>query len=254
MEEVVDDVHQIVWERPEEGIELNRGNRMRSYLFDFDDDVPTLVDTCFGSQESVDRLTAGIEAVGVEPERLVITHGHPDHAGAFDQFVERYDVETWVPEADDLLEASEVNVSTPADHLYTDGERIGRFTAVHVGGHTPGTSVLIDEEAGVCVCGDALSGADRRGLPAGYLIHPPQSTNVGRPLEAVVEAEENLVRLLDYDFETALVFHGSSVFEDASGKLERYVNYETNYTSDDVSAHRPDRSPLPPEVIEEVFE
>ena len=251
--EVVEDVYEIIWERTDEGVALNRGNVMRSYLFDYDDDRPTLVDTCFAAEESVERLTSGIDETGVTPERLVLTHNHPDHAGGFDAIVDRYGVETWVPELDDLAEAEELDAQTPADHLYTDGDRIGRFAAVHIGGHSPGSSVLVDERAGVCVCGDSLSGADRRGLPAGYLIHPPQATNVGQPLEALVDAEENLVRLLDYDFEVALVFHGSSVYEGARDKLEAYVNYEPNYTSDEPSAHRPDRSPLPKDVLRDVF-
>lgn len=244
VEEPVDGVYDITWQHRDEGPEIMRGMRWRAFLLDLPDDVPTLFDTCLTNR--VDRLIDGIEQAGTEPERLVVTHNHPDHIGGFDEIVDRYGVETWVPAADDLL-ATQRNVeyqdpvSTPADHLYEGGDGIGRFEAVHVGGHTPGSSVLVDEDAGIAVCGDAVSGADRRGMLAGYLVHPPQSTNVNQPPEAVVEAEENLVRLLDYQFEVALVYHGSSVFEGASEKLRAYVDFEPNYAGDGVSMHRPSR-------------
>lgn len=241
VEEIVDDVYQLTLKRPEEGPDHNT-THYRSYLFDMPDDVPTLVDTCH--DYLAPTLFDRVEQVGVEPERVIISHKHPDHAGAFEAVVERYDPDTWVPEADDLTTAERVDATTPADHLYGHEERIGRFTAVHIGGHTPGSSVVIDEAAGIAVCGDSLSGSDRRGLPPGYLIHPPQGTNNFQDPEAIVEAEINLVRLLPYDFDVALVFHGSSVLEDASEKLERYVNFEPNFADpDSPSIHSPERTP-----------
>lgn len=241
--EIVPGVYDITWQGREEGPEIMHGYRWRTFLFDLDDDVPTLVDTC--KEERVEFLFDSIEDIGVEPERLIVTHGHSDHVGAFDSVVERYGVETWVPEGDDILADERLSVDTQPDHWYADGERIGRFETVHVPGHTPGNSVVVDEEAGIAVLGDAASGSDRRGLPKGYLIHPPQSTHVNQSPQDVVDAEENLARLLDYEFDVALVFHGSSVLEDASEKLERYVNYEPNYTSSERAIHRPTREGLP---------
>jgi len=248
VEEIFPNVYDITWERQGEGSELVRDMRWRSFLFDFQDDATTLVDTCM--ENRVDRLYAGIEEIGVEPERLIITHNHPDHVDAFDAVVERYDPETWIHEDDRMVDPIDdveypIPVETPADHYFTQGEQIGRFEAVHIGGHTPGSSVLVDERAGIVVCGDSLNGADRRGLPPGYLIHPPQSTHGSRPCEAVVEAEENIARLLDYEFDSALVFHGTSVFENACEKLDDYINYEPRYTSEKMSLHRPSRGSHP---------
>lgn len=237
VEEILDGVYDITWEGREEGHPVTRGYRFRSFLFDFDDDVPTLVDTCYDVGRMVERLLAGIEATGVEPERLIVTHRGPDHAGAVDHVVERYDPTVWVPRDDDLREVDTVDVTTPPDHLYVDGEAIGRFTAVHVPGHSPGNSALVDETAGIAVCGDSLCGSDRRGLPPGYLIHPPASTNRGQPPEAAADAELNLEKLLECDFEVALVFHGSSVFEDAWGKLDRYVNFDAKAGADGSDMH-----------------
>ncbi|KAB1190422.1 MBL fold metallo-hydrolase [Haloferax sp. MBLA0076] len=249
--EVVPGVYEITWQDRDEGPPFIRGDRRRSYLFDLPDDVPTLVDTCVPTRAR--HLIDGIESTGVDPQRLIITHRHLDHAGAFDTVVDRFDVETWVPEQEPLVDADRLNVTTPADNLYGHEDRIGRFVAVHVGGHSPGSSALVDEKAGIAACGDVVSGSDRRGLPAGYLVHPPQSTNMYVSPADVVDAEENLVRLLDYDFEIALVHHGSNVFENASQKLERYVSFEPNYASDEPSLHRPSREGLPEGVLDDAF-
>lgn len=235
--EIIENGYQITLETSDEGRWFNDAH-YRTYLFDFPDDVPTLVDTCI--EEHAETLVEQIEEIGIELERLIITHDHPDHVGAWDRVVEEYGVETWVPKDDDFTD--DEPVENAPDNLYGHLEEIGRFTTVHIGGHTPGSSVLIDEDAGFAVCGDALSGADRRGLPAGYLIHPPQATNHLRAPEAVVDAERNLNRLLDFEFDVVFVYHGSCVMNDASDKLERYVEFEPNHNDPTKpSVHTPER-------------
>ncbi|MWV63853.1 MBL fold metallo-hydrolase [Halorubrum sp. JWXQ-INN 858] len=186
------------------------GKRFRVFLLTAG--TPTLFDA--GLADTVDAVADGIESVGVEPERLVVTHGDGDHVGGFDGVVDRYDLETWVPAETDL------DADHEPDHRYGDGDRIGRFRAVHVPGHKPDNHALIDADAGVAVLGDAVSGADQRGLPAGYFHLPPAVYS--RDLN---EAEENLDRLLTYEFDVGLVYHGSSVTEGARDTLDRYVNF-----------------------------
>ena len=174
--------------------------------------TPTLMDA--GLADTAEAVFDGVAETGVEPERLIVTHGDGDHVGGFDAMVDRYSVETWVPEQTDL------DTDHDPDHRYGDGDRIGRFTAVHVPGHEPDNHALIDEDVGIAVMGDAVSGADQRGLPVGYFHLPPAvySQNLN-------EAEENLARLLDYEFDVGLVYHGSSVTENARDTLDRYVNF-----------------------------
>ena len=107
------------------------------------------------------------------------------------------------------------------DHRYGDGDEVGRFTAVHVPGHTAEHHALVDVAAGIAVLGDAVFGSDSRGLPAGYFVLPPAyySADLGT-------ADESLARLLDYEFEVGLVYHGSSVTEDASEKLRAFVEFQ----------------------------
>lgn len=140
------------------------GKRYRVFLFD--GNTPTLFDT--GYADTAQTVFAGIEETGVTPERLIITHADADHAGAFDEVVDHYDLTSWVPEQADL------DANAAPDHWYGDGELIGRFTAVHVPGHEPENHVLIDETARVAVMGDAVSGADQRGLPKGSSTFHPQ--------------------------------------------------------------------------------
>jgi hypothetical protein len=70
------------------------------------------------------------------------------------------------------------------------------------------------------VAADAVSGADLREFPEGYLL-----THAAVYAEDLKEAELNLDRLLEYEFDAALVYHGSSVTEGAREVLDRYVNF-----------------------------
>ena len=201
VEEIVDNVYDITCDEAD-------SKRYRTFLFDTDS--PTLIDT--GLESTVESVFDGINEVGVDPERLIITHGHGDHIGGFEAIVGRYDVETWLPE--------QTETDLEADHRYRDGDGIGQFEAVHLPGHTPDNHALVDEDLGVAVMGDAVSGADQRGLPAGYFHLPPETYT-----ENLNEAEQSLEKLLGYSFDIGLVFHGSSVTENAQEKLDRYVNF-----------------------------
>lgn len=183
--------------------------RYRAFLFDVD--VPTLVDT--GLADTADALFDGVAEIGLEPERIVITHGDGDHIGGLEAVRDRYDVETWVPDQTDVDDSL-------VDRRYADEDAIGPFTAVHVPGHTPDNHALIDEDREIAVLGDALFGSDARGLPAGYFVLP-----TGFYSEDLLEADANLERLLEYEFDIGLVYHGSSVRSGAAAKLASFVDF-----------------------------
>lgn len=201
VEEIVDDVYDIT---------CDEADSKRYRVFLFDTEHPTLIDA--GLESTVDAVFDGIEEIGVEPERLIITHSDGDHIGGFEAIADRYDVDTWLPE--------QTQTDLSADHRYGDGDSIGQFEAVHLPGHTPDNHALIDEDLGIAVMGDAVSGADQRGLPTGYFHLPPEIYT-----EDLNQAEQNLEKLLEYDFDIGLVFHGSSVAENAREKLDQYVNF-----------------------------
>jgi glyoxylase-like metal-dependent hydrolase (beta-lactamase superfamily II) len=184
--------------------------RYRSFLFDWD--RPTLVDC--GPAESAGVLVERLDTLGIAPERLVLTHADHDHVGGFDAVCERYDPTAWVP-AESALSADH-----PADERYGHETAVGPFTAVHVPGHTDDNYALVAPDRDLAVLGDAVIGADWRGLPAGYFVMVEAIYS-----EDLIAAERNAERLQAYDFEVGLVFHGSSVFEDARGKLDRFLDF-----------------------------
>ncbi|MFC7203283.1 MBL fold metallo-hydrolase [Haloferax namakaokahaiae] len=187
-------------------------NDARYRVFVFDGEVPTLVDS--GFEHTVDTVVEALSELEIVPERLVITHGDGDHIGGLERLADHYGLETWVPEQTDL------DSSYTPDHRYGDGDEVGDFVAVHTPGHAEDHHVLIDEQTGVAVLGDAVFGADARGLPAGYFVLP-----TGFYSADLNTADASLERLLDYSFDVGLVYHGSSVSAEASEKLEAFVNF-----------------------------
>lgn len=187
------------------------GGRYRVFLFD--GETPTLVDA--GLADTTDAVRDRLTDLGVKPERLLITHGDPDHAGGLPGLADQYNLKTWVPKGLDI------DGGYIPDNRYGDGEVIGQFTAVHTPGHTSEHYAFIDENNGIAVLGDAVFGADARGLPKGYFVLPTGyfSANLN-------QADESLGKLLAYDFNIGLVFHGESVTSDASEKLEQFVKFK----------------------------
>jgi glyoxylase-like metal-dependent hydrolase (beta-lactamase superfamily II) len=182
----------------------------RAHLFA--DRTPTLVDA--GSAGTADTLLGDLDTLGVEPERVLVTHADFDHVGGLDAVVDRYDPETWLPEQ------SELEGSVDPEHRFDHGDRVAGFVAVHAPGHTDDNYAFVDEGASIAVLGDVLIGSDRRGLPAGYFL-PPEAIYS----DDMIATERHLERLLEYDFEVGLVSHGSSVLEDASDRIEAFVEF-----------------------------
>ncbi|QLD87772.1 MBL fold metallo-hydrolase [Natronomonas salina] len=197
--EILPGVHDVTCSETETG-------RIRAFLFD----DGTLVDC--GLPGTAGALTAGIAETGVEVERLIVTHDHRDHVGGFDEVVRTHSAETYVPEG------AALDTEYEPDERYGDGDRIGPFEAVHVPGHRDHQHALVDEDRGVAVLADALSGADQRGLPQGFFHLPPAVYT-----DDLQQAEASLERLLEYEFDAGLVYHGSSVLSDADEKLDAYV-------------------------------
>lgn len=207
-EEILDGVFDVTCTETDTG-------RIRAFLFreprtDSNGGTGTLVDT--GLPDTTDALLDGIDATGIDVDHVAITHADRDHVGGLDAVVDAHDPDVYLPVGADPDVASEV------DHFYGDGDAVGPFEAVHVPGHRGHQHALVDEQSGVAVLADALSGADQRGLPPGHFHLPP-----GKYTDDLNRAEASLERLLEFEFDAGLVFHGSSVLSGASEKLDRYV-------------------------------
>jgi len=179
----------------------------------------TLVDTAFdeNGEELVETLREEYGTV----DRVILTHGDHGHHGGLAHVVDAFDPELAMPADESKLyeHFEEAGLDIEPDVAYEDGDVLdGNIRVIQVPGHTEATSALLLQDRDLLISGDVLDGSDRGGLPAGYLLPPPALFNDNHR-----DAELNLYNLLDYDFDTLLVFHGSHVFEDPKGKLDNYL-------------------------------
>jgi glyoxylase-like metal-dependent hydrolase (beta-lactamase superfamily II) len=202
-------------QRVTDGIYAIQFEHVRTYVLE---DVPTgrttLVDTAF--EENGEELVASIASEFGSVDRVIVTHGDHGHHGGLDHVMDAFS-------PDLVAAAEETKLHESIDHqpdvLFADGDVLdGNIRVIQIPGHTPATSALLLRDRGILISGDALDGADRAGLPAGYLLPPPALFNDDH--EA---AEINLYDLLQYDFDTVLVFHGSNVFDDPKEKIDDFL-------------------------------
>lgn len=189
-------------------------------LTDTPTDQVTLVDT--GFDRTAGDLVDALESEYGDVDRLIITHAGGDHYGGVSAVMERFDPTLCVAaDEQDVLDA----IDYEPDVLFEDGDVLdGDIEVIQLPGHSPCPSALLLRGSNALISGDVLDGADRRGLPAGYLLPPPETFNHDH-----AAAERNLSRLLEYDFEQVFVFHGSHVTEDAKEKLDRFLNFKEYY-------------------------
>ncbi|MFC5133623.1 MULTISPECIES: MBL fold metallo-hydrolase [Haloferacaceae] len=155
-------------------------------------------------------------------EQLFISHTHGDHIGNLERVVETYQPDIFFPENEPI---EDIFLSEDEITRVSDDEILGSdVQVVQVPGHSPGICALYLPERKVLLATDVLDGADRRGLPANYLLPPPAMFNWDTQ-----QAEENLKKLLDLEFDTVIVTHGSNIEENALIKLKKYLNFPEYY-------------------------
>jgi len=119
----------------------------------------------------VPRITEAIGKLGLAVERIVLTHGHIDHAGGAAELREKLGVPLEGPDERDafLLDglteqgraygiAGARNVRP--DRWLNEGDTVAlgehRFDVLHCPGHTPGHVVFVNEAGRVALVGDVL--------------------------------------------------------------------------------------------------
>jgi len=132
----------------------------------------------------LDRVGEAIAETKIKVEKIWLTHGHIDHAGAAADLKEKLDVPIEGPHrADkfllDQLPASGLKFGMPGvraiipDRWLEDGDRaeIGdlAFNVLHCPGHSPGSIVFVNASERFAIVGDVLfrNSVGRTDLPGG---------------------------------------------------------------------------------------
>ncbi|WP_374480538.1 MBL fold metallo-hydrolase [Zoogloea sp.] len=119
----------------------------------------------------VDRIAAAIDQLGLTVEKILLTHGHIDHAGGTAELARRLAVPVegpekeerfWIdalPQQSKMFGFPQVETFTP-DRWLADGDTVtvGQETldVLHCPGHTPGHVVFFSSSARLAVVGDVL--------------------------------------------------------------------------------------------------
>lgn len=202
-------------ERVTDGIHKIQFEHVRVYVLeDLPEGKTTLIDTAF--DENGEELVETLEEEFGTIDQVIMTHGDHGHHGGLPHVMEAFEPDLLAPDNESKLYEA---IDYEPDIRFNDGDVLeGNIQIIQVPGHTEGTSALLLQDRKILISGDSMDGADRAGLPEGYLLPPPALFN-----EDHEAAEINLYDLLQYDFETVLVFHGSNVFGDAKEKLDDFL-------------------------------
>lgn len=111
-----------------------------------------LMDT--GTISKISKLDSIVGLLTDKPVYVLITHVHVDHAGNMNYFKDVY-----LHPADTVL-LDRIPPYNGTIHYLADGDRFDlgnkKIEVLHMPGHTPGSVVLLDREAGNCYSGDAF--------------------------------------------------------------------------------------------------
>ena len=119
----------------------------------------------------VERILAAIKEAGVSVEKILLTHGHIDHAGGAAELKEALGVDIIGPHPEDewlmntLAETGREYGITDARNCKTDqwlneGDTVSigkvSFDVLHCPGHTPGHLVFVNQSINFGIFGDVL--------------------------------------------------------------------------------------------------
>lgn len=148
-------------------LQLTRARFVNAYLVREKDGF-TLVDTGLG--RGADTLLAIARRSGGEIRRIVLTHGHQDHAGSLDALRQQLDADVEISMSD--LDAREcageqviegkrrgswATLTTKPDVRLAGGERIGSLEVIATPGHTPGHLAFLDVRDRTLFAGDTYT-------------------------------------------------------------------------------------------------
>jgi glyoxylase-like metal-dependent hydrolase (beta-lactamase superfamily II) len=119
----------------------------------------------------LDRIRAAVAQLGVTVEKILLTHGHIDHAGGTAELARELGVPVEGPQEEDrfwiegMPQQSQRFGFPPVesfepDRWLHDGDTVTvgeeRFDVIHAPGHTPGHVVFVHRQARLAIVGDVL--------------------------------------------------------------------------------------------------
>ncbi len=119
----------------------------------------------------VPSILKAVEQSNVKIEKILLTHGHIDHAGGADELREALGVQIEGPHVDDLFLLNDLPKSgakygmvdarsVVPDRWLKDGDEVTvanlKFSILHAPGHSPGSIVFFNDENRLALMGDVL--------------------------------------------------------------------------------------------------
>lgn len=185
---------------------MKRGERVNVYWMNSAGGI--LVDAGWNTEESFQDL---VSACPHPPRYVLVTHLHPDHAGAIGRIAAWSSAEIYVPEEDRGL----AEFPLPPNRRHYPGEEPLRFGLVtihvlHTPGHTPGHRCFLIDPPGALATGDMVLGEG--------------TTWVGPPHGNMAHYMASLERLRQAGHKLLLPGHGP-IQTDPIAKIDEFLNH-----------------------------
>ncbi|MFB6301236.1 MAG: MBL fold metallo-hydrolase [Halobacteriales archaeon] len=168
-----------------------------------------------GDSYTAEELVGIAEDHGVDA--IVIEHGDVDHYDAVPALREAIDPEVAAP-AGDMRKLNAAGIAVDVE--LTAGEPYRDVLPIATPGHTPDNMAYLYDS--VLVAGDTVVGSDSVFAAAGPWSGPLAVITPDFSHDDA-QARDSVANLLDYEFDTVLVTHGSNVLSDGYDAVETLV-------------------------------
>ncbi|MEN2467763.1 MBL fold metallo-hydrolase [Ornithinibacillus sp. FSL M8-0202] len=154
------------------------------YIYEEENEL-TLIDA--GIPGSYKGIVKMVKELNKPLTNIILTHAHGDHVGALDRLKQTFpNIIVSISERDSRLLRGDVSLdrdepqmpikggvpkglTTKADHLLKEGDRVGSLEVLATPGHTPGSISLLAAKHGIMIAGDALQTRGRMAV-GGQLV------------------------------------------------------------------------------------